>query len=97
MNFKFFEVNETITPYEGAGWDYYRPESLGGNYEIVTGHFIGIHSFLDQFRSDYIVPIISIVGPGNNVHDIHTYGNGQGWGFDITRDLIRITWGKLII
>lgn len=78
--------------YDGASWIFGRPENLTQyQYERVRENHYGIHSFLNHFPPGFIVTILSIVGPNDRVHtDLTEYEDG--WGFDITTDLITIEW-----
>jgi hypothetical protein len=78
--------------YEGASWIFGRPENLTQyQYDIVRENHYGIHSFLNHFPPGFIVTILSITGPNNRIHtDLTEYEDG--WGFDITTDLITIEW-----
>jgi len=102
--FKFFGDNnsgDVPTPidelidyeeYNGASWMYGRRENLNQYpHEIVVEDYRGIHSFLNNFPSGFIACILSITGPNGRFHDDDTEYE-DGWGFDITSDLIRIEW-----
>jgi hypothetical protein len=96
-DFKFFADNdeESIEPYDGASWMYGRIENLSQyQYNILTENHYGIHSFLNQFPSWFVVTILSITGPNGIEHNIDN--QGIGWGFDITSDLITIEWVRFI-
>lgn len=94
-DFKFFsdnEVNFDEESYDGASWLYGRLENLDQyQYETAFENHYGIHSFLDHFPRGFIVTILSITGPNGRVHNIDT-DYDDGWGFDITSDLISIEW-----
>jgi hypothetical protein len=95
--FKFLQdnKNEDIVVSEGASWIYGRLENLDQyQYNILTENHYGIHSFLSQFPSWFVVTIISITGPNGIEHNIDN--DGTGWGFDITSDLIRVEWVRFI-
>ena len=67
-------------------------ENLGQyQCEIVVEEHNGIHSFLNNFPPGFVVTILSITGPDGRFHDSDTEYE-DGWGFDITSDLIRIEW-----
>jgi hypothetical protein len=91
--FKFFQDNEEEDDeLVGASWMW---GSLTINpFEIVVEEHYGIRSFLSQFPSHQIISVHSIVGPNGVVHNGQNVG--IGWGFDITRDLIKITWLRFI-
>jgi hypothetical protein len=91
--FKFFDENPKS--YDGASWIYGRLENLEEvRYNIITENHYGIHSFLNNFPSWFIIPILSITGPNGIVHN--SENEGIGWGFDITSDLITIEWIRYI-
>ena len=89
--FKFFEDNEE--EWEGASW-MWRSLPVQARYEVVIEEHRGIRSFLSQFPSYEIISVISIEGPDGFVHNREN--DGTGWGFDITRDLIKITWIRFL-
>jgi hypothetical protein len=104
IHFKFFGDNnggDMPTPidelidyeeYNGASWHYGGRENLGQyQCEIVVEEHNGIHSFLNHFPPGFVVTILSITGPDGRFHDSDTEYE-DGWGFDITSDLIRIEW-----
>ena len=89
-NFKFLRGDERSLE-DMASWIYAREEHVNQHhYDIITENHYGIHSFLNQFPTHFIVPILSIMGPNELEHSIDN--DGIGWGFDITSDLIRIKW-----
>lgn len=94
-NFKFFSENEDDLMeegYEGASWMYGRVENLNQyRYDIVYNDHYGIRSFLNQFPPGFVVCILSITGPNNRIHT-HLTEYEDGWGFDITNDLITVEW-----
>jgi hypothetical protein len=63
-------------------------------HELISESHYGIHSFLSQFPPTTIVSVISIEGPNNEYHNRDN--DGEGWGFDISRDLITITWIRFL-
>lgn len=82
--------------YDGASWVYGRSENLTQyQYEIVRENYHGIHSFLSNFPPHYVVTILSIVGPNDRINNDYTEYD-DGWGFDITNDLISIEWVRFI-
>jgi hypothetical protein len=98
--FKFFGDNNDEIPIDeliveendSASWMYGRRENLNQYpHEIVVEDYRGIHSFLNNFPSGFIACILSITGPNGRFHDDDTEYE-DGWGFDITSDLIRIEW-----
>ncbi len=98
--FKFFvgtEDDDSIDDgYDGASWIFGVPENMDGHqYEIVTEYSYGIHPFLNNFPRGFIVTVLSIVGPNGRIHN-HSTEYDDGWGFDITNDLITIEWARFI-
>jgi len=105
IHFKFFGDNnvgdDVPTPidelidyevYNGASWHYGGRENLGQyQCEIVVEEHNGIHSFLSHFPPGFVVTILSITGPDGRFHDSDT-DYEDGWGFDITSDLMSIEW-----
>ncbi len=78
--------------YNGASWHYGGRENLGQyQCEIVVEEHNGIHSFLNHFPPGFVVTILSITGPDGRPHNDDTEYE-DGWGFDITSDLIRVEW-----
>ena len=78
--------------HNGASWHYGGRENLGQyQCEIVVEEHNGIHSFLNNFPSGFIACILSITGPNGRIHTDDTEYD-DGWGFDITNDLIGIEW-----
>jgi hypothetical protein len=90
--FKFLtDNNEYFDSYDGPSWMFCNVEDFNQlEYNIMTDNYYGIRSFLNQFPNGYIVSVVSIVGPNGIEHTIHN--DGQGWGFDITSDLITVQW-----
>jgi hypothetical protein len=74
-------------------WDIYMPPN-DTRYERVMIQTEGIIDFLRQFSPREIVFIHSIVGMNGFVHT--GYNEGTGWGFNIQRDPIRITYLRYI-
>ncbi len=102
-NFKFFDNNQHFQeepeelilmsePY-AASW-MWRSIPRHRAYELITESHYGIGSFLNQFPPTTIVNVDSIEGPNNEYHNRDN--DGDGWGFDISRDLITITWIRFI-
>ena len=98
-DFKFFDENNDLPldeiiheEYDSASWMWGTPMSLyGSQYEVRFENHYGIHSFLNLFPSGFVVTVLSIVGPNGRIHNDDTEYE-DGWGFDITSDLIRIEW-----
>jgi hypothetical protein len=90
-DFKFFEENEE--EWVGASWMWRRIPNRA-RYQIVIEEHYGIRSFLSQFPSHEIISVHAIIGPDGFVHNRDN--DGTGWGFDITRDLIKITWIRFL-
>lgn len=97
-DFKFFSGNEDeyeedfILPldYEDASWTWTSLLPLEDyTYDIVETHSYGIRQFLSRFPNRFIVPVLSIIGPNGRFHDANTEYD-DGWGFDITSDLLTI-------
>ena len=62
---------------------------------LMRDNCFGIRSFLNLFPDNFIVPVDSITGNGIR----HSFGNrngGNGWGFDITTELLTIEYYTLI-
>jgi hypothetical protein len=99
LNFKFLNDNnqeplEYILheDYDGASWLFGTPENLYGHqYEVHFDNHYGIHSFLNNFPPGFIVTVLSIIGPNGRIHNYSTQYD-DGWGFDITSDLITVEW-----
>jgi hypothetical protein len=96
--FKFLNRNddEEYESYDGASWMFGRMEDLQ-RYECETyvEYHDGIHSFLNNFPNQYIVTILSITGPNNIEHNADNENDGNGWGFEITSDRLRIEWVQI--
>jgi hypothetical protein len=92
-DFKFFQDNDEEEDFDGASW-MWRSIPVQARYEIVIEEHYGIRSFLSQFSPYVIINVHTIVGPDGIIHDRNN--DGCGWGFDITRDLIKITWIRFI-
>ena len=94
--FKFFNGSEEDdlieVGYDGASWIFGRVENLTQyRYDILVDNHYGIHSFLNNFPSGFVVTVLSITGPNGRVHNDDTEYE-DGWGFDITSELITIEW-----
>jgi hypothetical protein len=61
----------------------------GYTYDIVETQSNGIREFLNRFPNRFCVPVLSITGPNGRLHDANTEYD-DGWGFDITSDLLTI-------
>jgi hypothetical protein len=90
-DFKFFQNNQD--GWECASW-IWRTIPRVAQYQIVIEEHYGIRSFLSQFSSHEIISVNSIIGPDGVVRNRHN--EGIGWGFDISTDLIKITWIRFI-
>ncbi len=62
---------------------------------LMTDNCFGIRSFLNQFPDNFIIPVDSITGNGIR-HSFGNRNNGNGWGFDITSELITVEYYVLI-
>jgi hypothetical protein len=63
-------------------------------HELITESHYGIGSFLSQFPPVTIVSVVSIEGPNNQYHSRDN--DGEAWGFDISQDLVTITWIRFL-
>jgi hypothetical protein len=92
--FKFLDDNEDDIlegSDNGASWVFIRVHNLiQYNYDTFTDYHYGIGSFLRNFPNNTIACVISITGPNGIIHNADN--QGMGWGFDITSELIGITW-----
>ena len=95
-DFKFFSDNDDdnhlieALDEEGVSWSWSSLLPLEGyTYDIVETQSNGIHEFLNRFPNRFVVQVLSITGPNGRFHDAHTDYN-DGWGFDITSDLLTI-------
>jgi hypothetical protein len=98
-SFKFFSGNEEDELEEhlietldddSASWSWTSLLPLTNyTYDIVETQSDGIHEFLYRFPNRFIVPVLSITGPNGRFHDANTQYE-DGWGFDITSDLLTI-------
>lgn len=92
-NFKFFseEDDDELELDSSPSWIFDSYINLQGlDYLIVTEQYMGIRSFLNQFPNNFVAVVKSITCNGR----IHT-GMSQyadGWGFDITSDLLTIEY-----
>lgn len=98
--FKFFNESKDNEDemvdegYNGASWMFGLIEHLDQyRYDILIDNHYGIHSFLNHFPPGFVVVILSITGPNGRVHNVNTEYE-DGWGFDITSDLIRVEWAR---
>lgn len=62
---------------------------------LTSDNFYGIISFLNYFPNNFIVPVHSITGNGIR-HSFDNRNNGNGWGFDVTSDLLTIEFYILV-
>ena len=101
-SFKFFVGNEEEEDYpiealeietmddDRTSWSWTCMLPLDGyTYDIVETQSNGIHEFLGRFPNRFCVPVLSITGPNGRFHDTNTQYD-DGWGFDITSDLLTI-------
>jgi hypothetical protein len=91
-SFKFFSGRSTGLDLDSSpSWIYDTQVNLQGlDYQILTGEFRGIHQFLNEYPNNFIVVVKSITGNGRTHTGTTEYGDG--WGFDITSDLITIEY-----
>ena len=70
------------------------PESTGYTHEVMVTHHEGIGNFLDMFPDLAIIPVLKITGYVGQEERVHTgvENYNDGWGFDITSDLLTIQW-----
>jgi len=99
-SFKFLSDDKddeiTIQPYNGASWLFVKRENLDQQqYDVIEENYYGIHSFLNQFPSGFVVCVLTIVGPNGRYHNIFTEYT-DGWGFNITSDCINVRWVRFI-
>jgi hypothetical protein len=100
-SFKFFEDNEEedeLVPInDSASWmwadEFGLREVTGYHWELQSDVSFGIRSFLNMFPSMFIVAVHSISCNGIR-HEANT--PRDGWGFDITSDLLTIEYYNLI-
>jgi len=101
-SFKFFVGNEEEEDYpiealdietmedDSPSWSWTSMLPLDGyTYDIIETQSNGIHEFLGRFPNRVCVPVLSITGPNARFHDANTEYE-DGWGFDITSDLLTI-------
>lgn len=91
-NFKFFSGQDD-DKFElvdsSPSWLYDTEINLNGlDYSIVTEEYRGIHDFLSQFPNNFIAVVKSITCNGRTHTGTTDYADG--WGFDITSDLITV-------
>lgn len=69
-------------------------ESTGHTHDVMVTHHEGIRDFTDMFPDYAIVPVLKITGYRNQQERVHTgiEEYEDGWGFDITSDLLTIEW-----
>lgn len=75
-------------------WVSHWPESTNLPHEVMITHHEGIGDFLDMFPELAIIPVLKITGHIGQRERVHTglEINQDGWGFDITSDLLTIEW-----
>ena len=104
-NFKFltdndediYPIEEEIYADELASWMWsfnWDDRITALPHEIVTTHHEGIRDFLDMFPPNMIIPVVKITGYNGQEERVHTGVEEypDGWGFDITSDLLTIVW-----
>ena len=100
-NFKFLSDNDDsdddILPLDDnrPSWIWVpRPESTEHTHEVIITHHEGIRDFLSMFPDHTIVPVLKITGYNGVEERVHTGVEEypDGWGFDITSDLLTIEW-----
>lgn len=67
--------------------------SIDDRFILTTEQHRGIWGFLSQFEQNTVVPVFSIMGPNGILHTATS--QHHGWGFDIQRDLLIVTYYKL--
>jgi hypothetical protein len=88
-SFKFFSGRSTELNLDSPSWIYDTNVNLDGfDHLIVTEQYRGIHDFLSQFPNNFIAVVKSITCNGRTHTGTSIYPDG--WGFDITSDLITI-------
>lgn len=75
-------------------WVSHWPESTNLPHEVMITHHEGIRDFLGMFPDYAIIPVLKITGHIGQIERVHTglEINQDGWGFDITSDLLTIEW-----
>jgi hypothetical protein len=102
-DFKFLSDNDEdedddLIPLEDNSpswmWVSHWPESTNLPHEVMITHHEGIREFLGMFPEYAIIPVLKITGYRNQQERTHTGVEeyGDGWGFDITSDLLTIEW-----
>jgi hypothetical protein len=101
-NFKFLTDNDDsdddILPLDRNSsswmWVLNWPESTDLPHELIITHHEGIRDFLSMFPDYMIVPVLKITGYNGVEERVHTGVEDypDGWGFDITSDLLTIEW-----
>jgi hypothetical protein len=88
-----FELPENMASWIWDGHAFIDPDTQ--DFELVTDYYDGIVDFLSQFPSNYNAVVKSIQGVASQIE--HTYNTEQdGWGFNIQRDMLRITWYRFL-
>lgn len=69
-------------------------ESSEQSLEVMITHHEGIRDFLRMFPDRAIIPVLKITGYNGVEERVHTGVEqyNDGWGFDITSDLLTIEW-----
>lgn len=100
-NFKFFNDNEEEDMTEflddsSPSWMWEEEYATNLTYDIIVSRHNGIHDFLSMFPEHSIQVVRKISGWCNDDRSIREHTSEtdypDGWGFDITRDLITIEW-----
>jgi hypothetical protein len=87
------ELPESMASWMWDGFAFVDLDSL--EYDIIIEYYDGIVDFLNQFPPNSIVLVKSIQGVDTQIE--HTYNTEQnGWGFNIQRDTLKITWYKFL-
>lgn len=70
------------------------PESTGHTHDVMVTHHEGIRDFTGMFPDGAIIPVLKITGYNGVEERVHTGVEEypDGWGFDITSDLLTIEW-----
>lgn len=93
-NFKFFSDengDDELDLDSSPSWLFDTEINLNGlEHFIVTEEYRGIHDFLNQFPNNFIAVVKSITCNGRTHTGMSQYADG--WGFDITSDLLTIEY-----
>ena len=91
--FKFFSSGDELELDDSPSWMFDTFVNLNGlNCFTVVEEYQGIHQFLNQFPNNFIVVVKSITCNGRIHTGVSRYDDG--WGFDITSDLLLIEYYK---